>query len=536
MHENRIMTRWLSLLAVFGCFLPLNDAAAITAQEYFADGNRLFRDDLYWAALLRYGQAAGEGMDTAALHYNTGVAHYRAGQHIRARESLTKAAGDASLGLAAQYNLGLNAYALGQTDEALRWFRLVRDQDRNERLQEFAVIAISRILDEQAEPDDFEVRLVEREEKRNLADLELRLSVGYGNDDNVFRTPGRPYVDRSDPDNPVVVNPVVQSGSFVPVYLSAKYRVNTLPFEGFYVAYRLAGRVYQDEGLGNADEVRNEISFGSEYRRKEGSREREVYSAFKVARHDEIYYDPDTGNGRDVDGDSISDRMNFLRYGPELRFRQSHEKLAIGANFKGQLWNYDDPVLVPEYDHEFISLSLFGQYKFAPTSLLRITLDGYTRRYGDRPAFDLDGNQPITNPDLHYNYYSLELTARQRVLDDLWFGFNIERTERIDQYVGYNDYTRDSVSGEVHWSPGERFDVELNGAYYLYDFPNAFAFHNPAGARKTQESAGARLIATFRVTPRLSLVAEARYRETVSNDTRIQYARNQFLLGVRWDQ
>jgi hypothetical protein len=38
------------------------------------------------------------------------------------------------------------------------------------------------------------------------------------------------------------------------------------------------------------------------------------------------------------------------------------------------------------------------------------------------------------------------------------------------------------------------------------------------------------------MTPRLSLVGEARYRETVSNDTRIQFERNQFVLGVRWEQ
>ena len=38
------------------------------------------------------------------------------------------------------------------------------------------------------------------------------------------------------------------------------------------------------------------------------------------------------------------------------------------------------------------------------------------------------------------------------------------------------------------------------------------------------------------MTRRLSLVAEARYRETVSNDTRIQYLRNMYSIGVRWEQ
>jgi len=118
----------------------------------------------------------------------------------------------------------------------------------------------------------------------------------------------------------------------------------------------------------------------------------------------------------------------------------------------------------------------------------------------------------------------------------MWFGFEVERTERADKYVGYNDYARDSVGFEFHWTPARRFDLEAGGVYRLYDFPNAFAFHEPIAGRKTQESAELRLIGSFKMTRNLSLVAEARYRETVSNDTRIQYERNQYVLGVRWEQ
>jgi tetratricopeptide (TPR) repeat protein len=124
----RLITTML-LVAVFaGAGTP---AAAMSANELFEDGNRLFRDDLYWAALLRYRQASEAGMDTALLHYNTGVAHYKAGQHNRARESLEKAARSPKLAPLAHFNLGLNAYAAGEPDEALVWFRDARDQQRN---------------------------------------------------------------------------------------------------------------------------------------------------------------------------------------------------------------------------------------------------------------------------------------------------------------------------------------------------------------------------------------------------------------------
>ena len=527
-------TRLLTILFLILATTPVH---AMTAEEYSADGNRLFRDDLYWAALLRYDQARDAGLDTPLLHYNTGVAHYRAGQHIRARQALLLAVNDQQLRIPAQYNLGLNAWALGETEEALSWFRLVRDQQENEKLREFAVVAIARIRKASEVPTEYELLVEERRKKeRELTNLELRARISYGQDDNVFRSPDRPYIDLSDPDLPVVT-PVVQSGAFIPVSLSAKYIVNSLPFEGFYGAYRLAGRYYVDEELENGNEFIHELSFGAEYEREdeEKNRGRRVHSAFKVAQNEEIYYDPDDGLERDVDGVPVDDRMNYLRYGPELSARQSGERLSIGLHAKAQLWNYEETDVLPEYDHQYFLASLYGQYKFSATSLLRLTADFYSRRYSDRPSFDLDGDQNINNPAIRYDYLAIGLRARQRITDTMWFGFDVERTERTDQYVGYNNYTRDSFGFEFHWLAADRFDLELNAVYRIYDYPNAFAFHNPLGGNKTQESLDSSAIASYRLTRHFSLIAEARVREVVSNDIRIQYERMQYMLGIRWE-
>ena len=228
--------------------------------------------------------------------------------------------------------------------------------------------------------------------------------------------------------------------------------------------------------------------------------------------------------------------MNYLRYGPEFSARQSGERIAFGLRAKGQLWNYDKIDVVPEYDHEYFLFSLFGQYKFTSTSLLRVTADYYSRRYGDRPSYDLDGGQRFGNPNIRYDYVALTLRARQRLGRSMWFGFDVERTERVDQYVGYNDYTRDSFGVEFHWSPGYRFDLDLEARYRLYDFPNAFAFHEPTAGIKTQETVDAKLRASYRILPRLSLFAEAELRERTSNDLRIQYDRTLYAIGVRWEQ
>ena len=535
MKSNQKQAPWQALLAtVVIAALPLS-AAAVSPEQYFGDGNRLARDDLHWAALLRYEQAAEGGMESPLLHYNIGVTHYHAGQHERAHEELLLALNDPALANVTRYNLGLNAYARGDNEEALKWFRLARDQQQNKKLRSFAVIAISRIRDQQAVPDEVEVRIEEKIEKRELGEFEFRVKVGFGQDSNVFRSPAEPYLDRSEAGSPIVT-PVPQSASYTPLSLSAKYRLNNFDFEGFFVSYRLAGRYYNDEVFENGNEYQQEIGFGSEFSREEDGRSRELKSAFRVSQHHETYVDHDDGDARTVGGVMVDDRLDYLRYGPELSLRQAYERFAIGAKLKGQKWNYEEQSMLPEYDHDYFSVSLYGQLKFTPSSLLRVTAEGYSRRYNDRPGYDLDGQPRADNPDMHYDYYSLKLTARQRILDTLWFGFDIARTERIDQYVGYNDYTRDQVGVEAQWSPIERFDLRARASYYLYDYPNAFAFHDPLAARKTQEAVDAGLTATFRITRRISLVGEANFRETVSTDARIQYERSQYSLGFRWEQ
>jgi hypothetical protein len=521
-------------LAVLSAFL-LVPASAMTGQEYFEDGNRLYRDDLYWAALLRYRQAYEAGLDTPLLHYNEGVAHYRARQYIRARTSLLKALESPSLRIASQYNLGLNAYRLGDEDEALRWFRLARDQQENKRIAEYASVAIARIRAQRALEDPVQIDAMKRKRESRFADLELSAMISFGADDNVFRTPSDPYVDFSDPAEPIIT-PIVQSGAYMPVDLKAKYKINAFQHEGFFGAYRLAGRYYQDKELDNANEYIHELSFGSEYERsdEESGRSRRLFSAFRIAQSDEVYYDPDDGSARVLGNTTLEDRFDYLRYGPELTFRQAWNRLAVGLKIKGQLWNYEKTEDVPEYDHEYFYFSAFTQYRFTSTSLVKFSASKSSRRFGDRRARDLDGSLDIANPNLRYDYLDLAVTARQRITRNMWFGVEYERRDRVDQFVGYNDYNRDSYGLQFRWNVGRRFELALDGHYRLYNFDNAFAFNNPVAGRKTLEIVDGTLEASYRITRHLSIVFDGTYRETASTDARIQYDRSQYVLGVRW--
>lgn len=513
--------------------LQIQAARAATAPELFADGNRLFHDDLYWAALLRYSQAAEAGMDTPLLHYNTGVAHYKARQYQRAEESLLKASRYGPLQALSHYNLGINAWRRGDTGSAVRWLQSARDQNDRRDIARLARRALREIGAPNPLAEMTAAEATRREEERPITNLELRIRVGAGSDDNVYRTPSTSYVDRSDPALPTV-NPVVQSGVFVPVSLNARYQVNSFDHEGFFASYVYGGRFYQDKALNQADEFVQELAFGSEFRRREEDRVRRVYSAFKVAQHQEVYFDPDTGIERQVNGEDISDRMSYLRYGPEFWIQEGFGPLTIGARAKGQLWNYENVPEVSEYDHEFWSMGLNAQWRYSEYSLVRVTAEYYTRRFGDRPSYELNGTQPAGNTPVRYDYVEYGVTARQRITTAMWFGLSFRTTDRTDKHVGYYDYKRNDYVLDYHLNIGQRFDLEASGRYRVYTYDNAFAFNNPAAGRKTLETFTVSAKATYRLMDSLELAGEYSLQDNTSNDTRIEYSRGQFLLSLRW--
>jgi len=141
----------------------------------------------------------------------------------------------------------------------------------------------------------------------------------------------------------------------------------------------------------------------------------------------------------------------------------------------------------------------------------------------------------LGNPGIEYEYLEAGLTARQRMGKSFWFGFGYLRTEREDKHLGYNNYIRDTYDVEFNWRPGRKFHLEARAYYRIYDFENAFAFHNPIAGRKTLETVNGSLFATYDLAYDLTLMLQYNYRDVDSSDTRIAYDRSQYVLGIRWN-
>jgi tetratricopeptide (TPR) repeat protein len=126
------------------CFLCSFPAFAQTpdqtrdAAEAFASGRSAFERQDYAGALAAFEAALAARLEGPAIHYNVGVAAYRAKRFDRARIAFEAAARTPSMAALAHYNLGLVAKAQSDDEAAQRYFTLAFEETRDERLRELA--------------------------------------------------------------------------------------------------------------------------------------------------------------------------------------------------------------------------------------------------------------------------------------------------------------------------------------------------------------------------------------------------------------
>ena len=143
--RNRMMHHRISLLAVLATLL-LSVAGPVRADAGadMREANRLVRAGLYRAALFKYREARAGGLDSPLLHYNMGVAHYKARPYTEAKKALREASLEPRLAALAYYNMGLVHHAEGDPAGARRWFQLAVERSDNTKVQKRAAKALDR--------------------------------------------------------------------------------------------------------------------------------------------------------------------------------------------------------------------------------------------------------------------------------------------------------------------------------------------------------------------------------------------------------
>ena len=531
------------MLLLFAGFLGGREAAAQTAAELMAEGNQLVRSGVYRTALLRYREAAAAGLESPLLHYNLGVVRYELGQYAESADEFARAAADPKLAALASYNRGLALRAAGDAAAAREAFRAAADVADDRDLRRLASVAAEEPA-AASPPSASGAGRLERgaEPSARIGQFELAAAARFGQDDNVYRAPSDPYIDLSDPTQPLVI-PVVHSATFMPAELHAQYVLgNEAGDTEFLFRYDMDGSFYDAE-FSNATQLDQRLSMGADVLLGErGSRQRTVDTAFFVGTHRDTNFDPDDGLARQVAtvvdneivSEDVSDRFSYGAAGVQGHFVHTLGRVTWGFDLRFERDEYERTELVANFDHDFFYTGVDIDYDFSDVMTLRFGLRQYRTVYDERPARDLTGALLDTNPAQKYAHRGVQIGLARRLGRAVELEADYLRLDRTDEFLGYYDYTQDVLRVRFGFSPTPRLRVALSALARVYDYPSAFAYHVAAGGARELEEIGITLEAEYRFTPRLALEAELDSLDVTSTDGRAAYLRTQAMLGVEW--
>jgi tetratricopeptide (TPR) repeat protein len=527
----------LVLISIIAWAAPIH--AQPDAEALFREANGLFRSGIYNTALARYREAAAAGLDTPLLHYNVGVVSYKLGQYEEAERSFRRAQASSDLAALAAYNLGLTYRRLGHRSDAEAAFRLAARSSGNRELANLASRAASSL----AAPIESSVSTRPRRNARARASRPVPEPVGgfsvlvsarLGQDDNVYRAPSAPYVDLAAPGQPLVT-PVVQSASFIPVDVVARYTMrNEAQDTLFRFGYRLDGDFYESD-YSNATRISQRFDVGADIDfAAESRRPRRLRSAFYLKTHDETNFDPDDGIDRDINGTDISNRFAYRGAGVETDFLHTLGRWSYGFDLRLEGRQYERAPLVASYDHNLHFLRGHVGYTFGANTTLNLGILKYQRIYDERLARDANGDLLTTNGILEYDYSGLELGVTYRLSRAFEIGADYLRLQRLDAFEGYYDSTQDQLRLRASYRPNRRFRLQASLKSRVYDYPNAFAFNDPTVGPQELDTIGAEIRGEFQINAELSAWAQLVTTDFSSSDPRLAYAQSQSMLGVLW--
>jgi hypothetical protein len=415
----------------------------------------------------------------------------------------------------AQYQLGVLANREGDKRSAERWFKRSLNNADSPKLRLLSVRALEKIG--AAQPR-----------------FESAFAAGLGHDGNAFRTPSEAYIDYSQ-DPPVLVDPVVQSGSYVPIRIRASYFNPISERSTFIASYRHRGDYYMDEALENADETDHRLRIGMERALGDGkSSSRQFSYLAEIRSHGETNFDRDDGLERFDDGASIADRYDYTGAGvrAELRNRIGRYRYEIDGGYAVR--DYEDEPTASSYD--LSDYWLHGAFKIplARTTRLELVYKHHVRSFDERRARDLDGDGSSANPTLEYQYDQLAVGLRHRISNGFVTELVYSLTNREDQYVGYNNYTKNKISFGTTLELSDKFAAEVEIDYRDQQYDNAFAFDNPTQPAKEYQELQLAASALYRFTEQLSLRVVLKQEEIESSDPRGAYDRLRADLSIYW--
>ena len=369
--------------------------------------------------------------------------------------------------------------------------------------------------------------------------LDINADAGIGFSSNAYRSPSSSYIDLAA--GGVQVNPTVQSGIYVPLGLDANYQIS----KETVFSYKFSGDIYLGNSLTNASTYDHHMELDRAFKFKDGIlADSEVHGALLFGIHRKTYYDRDTGEEKltPTSGTNVSNRYNYNEYGAKGDVKKKVGNIIYTANGLYSILSYDAPALatLSSLDHTLLQLGGSARLPIlANSAKLKLGYDYTSRNYSNRSARDAAGTLSKANGLLTYTYHDFsaqvykKIDAKTKVYADVVYGL------RRDNFVSYNDYAKTTLKLRVlrEWNQ----ELLLKGKVYYSntDYANAFAFEDPAAAKKTSSAIKVSVQADYtgkmlRTVSADALWAKLNYKDYTSNDLRYNYNVVEIVVGGDW--
>jgi tetratricopeptide (TPR) repeat protein len=492
------------------------------AESALRRGNAEFRAGNFESALGYYSDALIFAEDSSLVFFNIGASHYRLGQYDEAARAFEAAAANPRLEAVAHYNLGLVARQQGNSAAARGWFVRARDESTNAALSQRAAAAIAEIDGRDAETI---VPLT--------GGFSTRVAARVGFDSNPFRSPSSGYIDISQSTAPAI-DPISESGFYIPLRVDVDYYRPMAEDRALVGTYTLRSDKYLDSVLSSADRTVHRLAFGGELPLG-ASRGNHRLTALGVYRkHDETNFDPDDGLVRNSAGQSIADRYDYSSTGIESALDGGLGQMSYELNLRIENRDYKDTLAVTQYDHDYSSIDGEISYPLSVDAAVSANYLRYRRDYAERHARDLTGSAVATNPTLEYVYDEWRFNLNYRFSGNLRAQLRYSRTDRSDQFVGYNDYSEDGIRLFLSQRFNDRLRAQYSVEFVDRSYPRAFAFDEPGAAPKAYDFVAVRGLLEYELSNQLSLYGELDALNVDSSDPRGAYDRLRTSIGVNW--
>jgi hypothetical protein len=364
------------------------------------------------------------------------------------------------------------------------------------------------------------------------ASMHWSAKTGLGYDSNVYKAPSSAYLDLA---TGVAMNPSTKSGFFVPYELEAeveKKHAQNVKLSG---AAKLDGSQYVGGGVTNASEYSVRLNGGAEYVfARKSKAENALYAGAIVEKHNQVYVDHDSGATMTTGGGAdISTRYNYMSIGGEVKYRHGIGRIDYGFNGKVLLNDYDNPPGVNQLDHSYIKIGAETSMPAFAKTRLNLSFDHTVRDYTTRHSRDAQGSLLNANPLLVYTYDKVGATMRKRITPEWQAYLDYDYLMRADNNVGYNDYSQQRIGGRVLFEQG-RIKGRVALHHWARDYPNGYAFDDPAGGTKTYSGNDLKVSGELAHGKNSAFWAELVYDAQSTTDLRYDYVRTMIMGGMSW--